>query len=60
MLIRRGALLAGSGRDPVARRLEAIANIRRREEAHSQEMVRRHVEPRFVVIKPAPHGQDAA
>jgi hypothetical protein len=60
MLIRKEGIGEESRRDSLARRLEAVAGIRRREEARTQELVRRYVEPRFAAIDQHNHGQDAA
>ena len=60
MLIRREGIGGESRRDSLARRMEAVAGIRRREEARTQDLLRRYVEPRFAAIDQHPDGQDAA
>ena len=59
MLIRREGFGGESRRDSLARRLEAVAEIRRKA-VRTPLLYRRYEEPPFVAIDQHQHGQDAA
>ena len=60
MLIRREGFGGESRRASLARRLEAVADIRRREEARTPLLNRRFEAARFITIDQNQPGQDAA
>ncbi len=60
MIIRREGFGRESRRDSLARRLDAVAEIRRREYESTALAHRRYEEARFAAADQNPHGQDAA
>jgi len=60
MIIRREGFGRESRRDSLARRLDAVAEIRRREYASLPLAHRRYEEARFTASDQNPPGQDAA